>query len=176
MLFPRDIMELCKELVATAQTAGVKVTAAESCTGGMLAAAITSTDGSSAILDYGFVTYANAAKVDLLGVSERTLETFGAVSAETAAEMAEGARRHAKADIAVSITGVAGPGGGAPGKPVGLVHFGCACGERGLTRSVRRFGNLGRDEVRLASVRHALDMMLRAIERRGGGSSLRLSG
>lgn len=176
MLFPRDVMERAKELVAAAQAAGVKVTVAESCTGGLLAAAITSVDGSSAIIDYGFVTYANEAKTDLLGVSPRTLETFGAVSAETAEQMAEGARRHAGCGIAVSITGIAGPGGGTPEKPVGLVHFACACGERGVRRSVRRFGNLGRDEVRLAAVRHALDLLLDAVDRRGGGPSLRMSG
>lgn len=176
MLFPRDIMERAKELVAAAQAAGVKVTVAESCTGGLLASAITSIDGSSAIIDYGFITYADEAKTDLLGVSAYTLRTFGAVSGETAEQMAEGARLHAKADIAVSVTGIAGPGGGTPEKPVGLVHFGCACGERGVRRSVRRFGNLGRDAVRLASVRHALDLMLDAVERRGGGPSLRISG
>ena len=176
MLFPRDILQQATELVAAAQAAGVKVTAAESCTGGLLAGVITSIDGSSAIIDLGLVTYANDAKVELLGLSRRILDTFGAVSGETAEQMAEGARRQARADIAVSVTGIAGPGGGTPEKPVGLVHFGCACGVNGVRRSVRRFGNLGRDEVRLASVRHALDLMLDAIERRGGGSSLRISG
>jgi nicotinamide-nucleotide amidase len=176
MLFPRDILQQCRELIAGAQAAGVKITVAESCTGGLLAAAITALEGSSAIFDYGFVTYANAAKEDLLYVRKATLETYGAVSCETAEEMAIGARKHADAHIAVAITGIAGPGGGTPEKPVGLVCFACACGEHGVTRAVRRFGNIGRDEVRLESVRQALAMLLEALDRRAGGPSLLLGG
>lgn len=175
-VFPRDILQRARELVATAQAAGVRVSVAESCTGGLLAAAITSIDGSSAIFDYGFVTYADEAKIDLLDVSPFTLKAHGAVSAETVGEMAAGARKRAKAHIAVAVTGIAGPGGGTPEKPVGLVHFACARDDAGVTRAVRRFGNLGRDEIRLASVRVALDMLLDAVDARGGGPSLRIGG
>ncbi len=174
-MFPQDIVQQCRELVAAAQAAGLKIATAESCTGGLLSGAITAINGSSAVFEYGFVTYANAAKADLLGVPRTVLDTHGAVSMETAYAMAAGARARAGADVAVSVTGIAGPGGGTPQKPVGLVYFGCAV-DGAVTGAVRRFGNLGREEVRLASVRQALTMLARAAEARGAGPSSRIGG
>lgn len=135
---------------------------AESCTGGLLAGLVTSVAGASDIFDRGFVTYSNAAKVECLGVSPELLERYGAVSSEVAAAMAEGALGHSQAEIAVSITGIAGPGGGSAEKPVGLVHFGL--GRRGgpATTVEKRFGEIGRDAVRAAALSVALDLLLEA--------------
>ncbi len=175
-LFPRDIERQARELVASAQASGVRIATAESCTGGLLAGAITAIDGSSAVFDYGFVTYADAAKQDLLGVPTWVLKSRGAVSAEAAEAMARGAAARAGADLAVSVTGIAGPGGGTPEKPIGLVYFASFCSVNGVRGAVRRYGNPGRDAVRLESVRQALFMLRNALERRGGGSSLRIGG
>lgn len=121
------IGQLAKQLVTSAAQANIMVTAAESCTGGMVTTALTDVAGASAVLDRGFVTYSNEAKIDLLGVREATLQAFGAVSSQTAAEMAAGALSAApKCQLAVAITGIAGPGGGSLEKPVGLVWFGLA--------------------------------------------------
>jgi nicotinamide-nucleotide amidase len=135
------------------------VTTAESCTGGLVAGALTAIAGSSAAFDRGFVTYSNAAKAGMIGVSPELIETYGAVSEPVARAMATGALSHSDAALAVSITGVAGPGGGSAEKPVGLVHFGIADGS-GADHAEHRFGDLGREEVRLASVRVALTMLL----------------
>ena len=135
---------------------------AESCTGGLLAAVITTVPGSSDVFERGFVTYSNAAKVECLGVSPRILETFGAVSEEAAREMAAGALAHSAASIALSITGIAGPGGGSPAKPVGLVHFGLAQRSGAIFAVEKRFGELGRDAIRSAAVATALDLLLEA--------------
>lgn len=135
---------------------------AESCTGGLVAGALTAVPGSSDVVDRGFVTYSNAAKMAMLGVPEVTLAAHGAVSAETARAMAEGARAAAGVDAAVSITGVAGPGGGSPSKPVGLVHFACARRDGSVEHRERRFGDLGRAEIRHLSVLEALDLLARA--------------
>ena len=146
------VLDLCrarKLLVATA----------ESCTGGLVAAALTEIAGSSDVVDCGLVTYSNKAKQKLLGVPAATLTRHGAVSAETALAMAEGALRKSQADIAVSITGIAGPGGGSKQKPVGLVYFAAASRDgRRLARS-RRYGKIGRTRVRLRSVVQALTLL-----------------
>jgi nicotinamide-nucleotide amidase len=142
------------------------VASAESCTGGLVAAAITAVPGSSDVFDRGFVTYANAAKVEMLGVTQATLDAHGAVSREAAVEMSLGALEHSRADIAVAITGVAGPGGGSAEKPVGLVHFACARRGGALVAVERRFGALGRAEIRAASVLQALELLLGAVEPR----------
>lgn len=142
------------QLIEKLRTAGLIVTTAESCTGGMVAAAITDVPGSSAVFEMGFVTYSNAAKVTLLGVQEDTLARFGAVAQETAQEMAEGARQRSGADIAVAITGIAGPGG-SEFKPEGRVCFGLATGAT-TTVETREFGALGREYVRRAARDHAL--------------------
>ena len=134
---------------------------AESCTGGMLAAAVTDIAGSSDVFDCGFVTYSNAAKTEMLGVPVALIELHGAVSEQVARQMAKGALLHSNADVAIAITGVAGPGGGTPEKPVGLVHF--ASATRHKVHAVEcRFGELTRQEIRRVSVEQALKMLLQA--------------
>jgi nicotinamide-nucleotide amidase len=137
---------------------GWMLATAESCTGGMIAAAITDVPGSSAAFDRGFVTYSNAAKIEMLGVAPATLNAHGAVSEQVAAEMAEGALRLSDAQIAVSVTGIAGPGG-SEHKPEGRVCFGVATEDLIYTETVE-FGARGRDAVRRASVAHALALLL----------------
>ena len=133
----RTLLDLCRQKQ-------LKLATAESCTGGLLAATLTEIPGSSDVLDRGFVTYSNEAKQAMLGVPAATLERFGAVSRETAEAMAKGALAHAPVDLAVSITGIAGPGGGTPDKPVGLVHFAAASRSGRLIHHERRFGDIGR--------------------------------
>ena len=146
------LLELCKKKKLTLATA-------ESCTGGLVAAAISEISGSSAVLDRGFVTYSNEAKQQMLGVTPSTIDVYGAVSTECAEEMAKGALAHAQVDLAVSITGIAGPTGATPGKPIGLVCF-CAASRSGRTISHdRKFGDIGRTKVRRASVLQALAML-----------------
>jgi len=135
------------------------VATAESCTGGLVVGALTDIAGSSAVVDRGFVTYTNESKEQMLGVPAETLRRYGAVSRETAEAMAKGALAHAPADLAVSITGVAGPTGGSPEKPVGLVHFAAASRRGRLIHQERRFGDIGRSEVRRRSVLQALAML-----------------
>lgn len=141
---------------------GWTVTTAESCTGGMVAAAITDVAGSSDVFERGFVTYSNDAKQELLGVTSKSLSAFGAVSEEVAREMASGALIAARANIAVSITGIAGPGG-SDFKPEGRVCFGLAT-EAGVDTSTVEFGPLGRAEVRTAARDHALDLLSHALQ------------
>ena len=157
-MFSEPLLSDARALLDLCRTQGLRIATAESCTGGLVAALLTEIAGSSDVFDRGFVTYSNAAKQDLLGVQAATLQAHGAVSAETAREMAWGALRRSQAHIAVAITGVAGPGGGSADKPVGLVHFGCAHGDE-TTTVERRFGDLGRERVRMASVVQALDML-----------------
>ncbi|PXW83256.1 nicotinamide-nucleotide amidase [Ruegeria sp. P4] len=152
-------------LLDLAKAQGATIAAAESCTGGMIAAALTDIPGSSAVVDRGFVTYSNAAKMQMLGVSAQTLEEFGAVSKETAREMAEGALRAAGTTFAVSVTGIAGPGG-SEHKPEGRVCFGLAQSGAETVTELVDFGAVGRDKVRLASRDHALAMLQSALERR----------
>ena len=135
------------------------VATAESCTGGLVAGALTDIAGSSAVVDRGFVTYTNKAKHQMLGVPAETLNKFGAVSRDTAEAMVRGALGHADADLAVAVTGIAGPGGGSPEKPVGLVHFAAASRGGALIHCERRFGDIGRAEVRRRSVLEALAML-----------------
>ncbi len=146
-------------LVARFERLGLKVATAESCTGGLVAGVITEVPRSSAVLDRGFVTYSNAAKTELLGVPAELIAAVGAVSPEVARAMAEGALRHSAADIAVAITGIAGPGGGSPEKPVGLVHFATARRNGPTLHRERRFGNPGRSAIRLAAVAEALALL-----------------
>ncbi|WP_330082511.1 CinA family protein [Methylocystis iwaonis] len=150
-------------LIVKAKTRGFRVATAESCTGGLVSAALTDIPGASDVFDRGFVTYSNAAKIDMLGVSDAILAAHGAVSAETAQAMARGALEHSLADVAVAITGVAGPGGGTPQKPVGLVHFACARRGGEVVALERRFGPLPRRDIRLAAVDQALDLMILAL-------------
>jgi len=140
---------------------GVMFACAESCTGGMVAAALTDLPGSSAMFDRGFVTYTNAAKIDMLGVSPATLDQFGAVSEDVAREMAQGALARSMAQVAVSITGIAGPGG-SEHKPEGRVCFGLATRD-GVTVETCDFGAVGRDLVRISARDYALSLLLQAV-------------
>ena len=149
------IAALAHQLVERYTAKGWTLATAESCTGGLVAGAITEIAGSSAVLDRGFLTYSNQAKIDMLGVDAESLAKNGAVSELVARQMAEGARQRARVSVAVSITGIAGPGGGSAEKPVGLVHFACAS-PSGTVHREERFGNLGRAAVRRASVLVAL--------------------
>ena len=144
-----------------ARRAGLRIAIAESCTGGMITAALTDIPGSSDVVDCGFITYSNAAKQSLLGVRPETLAQFGAVSQQVAREMAEGARERAQAGMAVAVTGIAGPGG-SEYKPEGRVCFGLSGPNGSMTETVE-FGALGRSQVRAAAVAHALDMLLAAL-------------
>ncbi len=150
-----NVLKLYKEC-------GLTIATAESCTGGLLAAALTATSGSSAVLDRGFVSYSNAAKTQSLGVPHSLLNAHGAVSEQVARAMAEGALHNSNADVAVSITGIAGPGGASDGKPVGLVHFGIAREHMRTLTIERRFGAIGRDGIREESVIVALDLLRQA--------------
>ncbi|UWQ85393.1 CinA family protein [Leisingera caerulea] len=150
------------ELIRRATAAGITIATAESCTGGMIAAALTDTPGSSAVVDRGFVTYSNAAKMQMLGVKTETLDAVGAVSEEVAAEMAAGALANAGVTLAVSVTGIAGPGG-SEFKPEGRVCFGLArSGQETVTETVE-YGAIGRDKVRVATRDHALDLLAQAV-------------
>ncbi len=150
------------EILAAARAQGARITTAESCTGGMVAVALTDVPGSSKVLDRGFVTYSNAAKHDMLGVSEATLAAHGAVSEPVAREMAEGALAHSQATLAVAITGIAGPGG-SEFKPEGRVCFGLAQQGRATRVETVEFGALGRAQVRLAARDHALALLAGAL-------------
>lgn len=157
-MFPEDIQRLAQQIVATSTARGLMLATAESCTGGLVAGALTAIPGSSAALDRGFVTYSNAAKQQMLGVPEAILVAHGAVSEATACAMAAGALGHSLASISVAVTGIAGPGGGSADKPVGLVHF-AAQGPTGLIHREERLGDIGRDAVRLAAIRVALTLL-----------------
>ena len=158
-MFPDDIQTLARQVIEAAAARGLMIATAESCTGGLVSGALTAIAGSSAIVERGFVTYSNAAKTELLGVPADLIEGHGAVSEPVARAMAGGAVARSKAQVSVSVTGVAGPGGGTADKPVGLVHFG-AVGPAGAIHAEHRFGDIGREEVRLASVRVALGLLL----------------
>ena len=149
----RTLLDICRSRKLTVATA-------ESCTGGLVAAALTEIPGSSDVIDRGFVTYSNDAKRMMLGVKPTTLANFGAVSKETATAMAIGALEKADVDLAVSITGIAGPGGATPGKPVGLVHLAAASRDGRIINRECRFGAIGRSEVRHRSVAEALRMLM----------------
>src|SRR4051794_40338340 len=155
----QELVERARTLLDLCRTKGLTIAAAESCTGGLLAAMLTEIPGSSDVVERGFVTYSNEAKQAMLGVPSATLERFGAVSRETAEAMAKGAIAHAPVDLAVSITGIAGPGGGSADKPVGLVHFGAATRGGQIIRRERRYGEIGRGQVRAASVLEAIAML-----------------
>jgi nicotinamide-nucleotide amidase len=138
---------------------GLKLATAESCTGGLVAAALTEIVGSSDVVDRGFVTYSNEAKKAMLGVPDATLKRYGAVSAQTVAAMAAGALRNSAADVTVAVTGIAGPGGGTEQKPVGLVYFAVASRDGRRVARSRRYGKIGRRRVRERSVAEALALL-----------------
>ena len=158
-MFPDDIDLLARQVIETARVRGLMIATAESCTGGLIAGALTAVPGSSAVLERGFVTYSNAAKTGMLGVPAVLIDLHGTVSEPVARAMAAGAVERSGAPVSVSVTGIAGPDGGSDDKPVGLVHFG-AVGPAGLIHARHRFGDLGREGIRLESVRVALRLLL----------------
>jgi nicotinamide-nucleotide amidase len=161
-IFSNDINTLSVELLNLCKDKNILLATAESCTGGLIAAALTEIAGSSAVVDRGFVTYSNEAKQKMLGVKGETLERVGAVSKEVAIEMARGAVRRSNASLAVAVTGIAGPGGGTEEKPVGLVHIAAMYGRKTLHEE-HLFGPLTRSEIRLKTVRAALLLCVRAL-------------
>jgi len=154
-----ELIAQAQALLALCRTRKLKIATAESCTGGLVAGTLTEIAGSSDVVERGFVTYSNEAKQEMLGVPSATLASHGAVSRETAQAMAQGALARAPVDLAVAVTGIAGPGGAVPGKPVGLVHFAAAARGGRLIHHERRFGDIGRAQVRWASVQQALAML-----------------
>ena len=154
-----EVTEAAEALLKLSLEYKLRLATAESCTGGLVAAALTEISGSSAVFDRAYITYSNEAKQNMLGVPAATLKEYGAVSRQTAEAMSEGALTKSKVDFAVSITGIAGPDGGTPEKPVGLVHFSAVSRNGGSMHALKRFGDLGRSEVRRRSVLHALYML-----------------
>jgi nicotinamide-nucleotide amidase len=162
-MVPDDITAACVAILSACRAKGLKLATAESCTGGLIAGALTAIPGSSDVVDRGFVTYSNQAKIEMLGVPAELIAHVGAVSEEVARAMAEGALTHAIADVSVAVTGIAGPGGGSALKPVGLVHIAAARRGGVVLHEECRFGDIGRHEVREASVREALGLLARTI-------------
>lgn len=160
-IFPRRLVHLAELTLADAREAKLKIVTAESCTGGLIAALLTDIAGSSDVVERGFVVYSNEAKRDMLDVPGDLIADFGAVSEPVARAMAEGALKNSRGHIAVSVTGIAGPGGGTPMKPVGLVHFGAARGGRSILHEMQLFGDIGREEIRMKSVETALNLVRR---------------
>lgn len=167
MRMPDPIRAAVEDLHESARSARASLAVAESCTGGLVCGAITAKPGASDVLDRGFVTYSNAAKRDLLGVPEETLAAAGAVSGPTARAMAAGAHAHGPADWGLAITGIAGPSGGRPGKPVGTVYIGIATTQDGeLSSQARRFRFDGdRDAIREQTARTAIDRLASVLRR-----------
>jgi nicotinamide-nucleotide amidase len=160
-----DIVEAAKTLLAICKLKNLLVATAESCTAGLVAGTLTEVPGTSSILDRGFITYSNDSKHEMLGVSCETLKKHGAVSQETAEEMVAGVLGRARVDLVVSVTGIAGPDGGSEEKPVGLVHFAVATRNGYLQHAEKRFGDIGRADVRKQSVLQAFRMLHDAAEK-----------
>jgi len=154
-----ELTKLARHVLKVCRARNMKLATAESCTGGLVAAALTEIAGSSDVFDRGFVTYSNAAKEKMLGVPTDVLEQFGAVSRETAAAMAQGALAQSQATVTVAVTGIAGPGGGSVAKPVGLVHFAGATRDGRTVHREKRYGKIGRHRVRVRSVGEALAVL-----------------
>ncbi|MDR7027583.1 CinA family protein [Rhizobium rosettiformans] len=163
-LYPAEIENKAQAIITAYRELGWMIATAESCTGGLIAGVLTEIAGSSAVVDRGFVTYTNQAKMDLIGVSGKVLEVYGAVSRETALQMAHGALMRSDADVAVAVTGIAGPGGGSAEKPVGLVHLALKTRSGLIDHRDMHYGDIGRSEVRLATIRTALEMLSAAAQ------------
>jgi nicotinamide-nucleotide amidase len=163
MMFDDALLNLARLVLFEAEERRLKIATAESCTGGLIAALLTEIPGSSAAFERGFVTYSNRAKEDLLGVPGDLIADQGAVSEAVVRMMAEGALRESRANVAIAVTGVAGPGGGTRMKPVGLVHLACARENRAIAHEALRLGDIGRTEIRLKTVETALTMLRGAI-------------
>ena len=163
MFDPADIVE-AEDLLARLRSKGWTICTAESCSGGLIASLLTEVPGSSDVVDRGLVTYSNGAKCDLLGVPATLIGRYGAVSAQTAAAMASGALRHSSCDLSVAVTGVAGPDGGTPDKPVGLVHLAAQARGQSPKMLVLKLGDIGRSAIRLQTVRAALKLCIQALD------------
>nr|WP_321459089.1 CinA family protein [uncultured Cohaesibacter sp.] len=161
-----ETIELANQLLELARDHDYKIATAESCTAGLISATLTEIPGASASFDRGFTTYSNEAKTEILEVPAEMIEQFGAVSEEVARAMAEGALKHSRADFAVSVTGIAGPGGGTEDKPVGLVHFAVSSKHYPQSHSRKIFAAMDRENVRAATVEHAIIMLIEAITRK----------
>lgn len=159
MIFPDDMRARATTLLDAYREAGLRIVTAESCTGGLIAGLLTDIPGSSSVVERGFVTYSNEAKSECLGVPAAIIAARGAVSEETARAMAEGALAASRADVAIAVTGIAGPGGGSAEKPVGLVHLACARRGGDMRHAAMRYGDLGRSLVRLRTVADALGLL-----------------
>ena len=162
-MFPDRLRNLCLLVMDEARERRIRIAAAESCTGGLLAALFTEFAGSSDVFERGFVTYSNRAKEEMLGVAGDMLADYGAVSEAVARLIAEGALQNSRANLAVAITGIAGPGGGTPMKPVGTVHIACARENKAVLHEACYFGDIGRSKIRLASLETALEMIRQQI-------------
>ena len=162
-MFPPALQEKAARLLDICRARGSRIATAESCTGGLVAGLLTELPGSSEVVERGFVTYSNEAKQECLGVSAALLQQYGAVSEPVARAMAEGALVHSRTDLAVSVTGVAGPGGGSAAKPVGLVHLGVSRAGGITLHREYRFGDIGRGEVRMKAVEAALALLLESL-------------
>ena len=159
MSFTPELLQQAAEFLATARAGGWKIATAESCTGGLIAGLLTEIPGSSDVFERGFVTYSNRAKEEMLGVPAALLRQHGAVSEPVARAMAEGAIRNSTAHLSIAVTGIAGPGGGTEEKPVGLVHIAAARAGTATAARICRFGDIGRDRVRLKTVEAALALL-----------------
>lgn len=159
MLFPSNIEHLAREIISRYGHEKAKIATAESCTGGMLATALTEIPGSSAIFDRGFISYNNEAKIDVLGVLPELLAKHGPVSPEVAEAMAKGALEYSRADVALAVTGIAGPSGGTPQTPIGLVYFGLAT-KAGAVFHVQGQFSGDRDAIRLQATQEGLELLL----------------
>ncbi len=164
-MFPERLLELAEEAIRACERAGLRLVITESCTGGLLSACLTEIPGASNVVERGFVTYSNEAKTELLGVDTALIQDHGAVSAEVARAMAEGALARVPAELSLAVTGIAGPAGATPAKPVGLIHL--ACARKGAGTIDRRYLFAGeRGQVRLAAVEAAIEMLLGRISPR----------
>lgn len=161
-MYPSELVQQATAVLAAYRARGWQIATAESCTGGLIGGLLTEIPGSSDVVDRGFITYSNAAKSEALGVPTELIMANGAVSEPVAKAMAEGAILASRADVAVAVTGVAGPGGGTAAKPVGLVHLAVARRGGGTMHQACRFGEIGRSEIRIATVKVALDMLMDA--------------
>ena len=158
-MYPTHIRNLALLVMDEAAERRVKIVTAESCTGGLIAGLFTEFAGSSKVIDRGFVTYSNQSKADILGVAGDVLADYGAVSEPVARLMAEGALENSRANLSIAVTGIAGPGGGTPMKPVGTVHIACARENQAMTHDMLTLGDIGRHEIRMATIEAALTMI-----------------
>jgi nicotinamide-nucleotide amidase len=158
-MFADALLSQARDLLAAARQANARIVTAESCTGGLIAALLTEIPGSSDVVERGFVTYSNQAKQDLLGVPEELLRAHGAVSEPVCRAMAQGALKNAQAQFSIAVTGIAGPGGGSPDKPIGLVYIAAANQTGSVIVRECRFGDIGRSRVRLHTVEKAIELL-----------------